>query len=99
MTTGCGGRKGGSGSREGSVGLHLLVRFLLVAMLAAAVAAEAYYIGVLRDTIDRQTEELRNLSIQLQSSKNESTDLREELSSMKKLAGEKKDGNTTDGQN
>jgi len=98
VTTVCGGKKGEIGSREGSVGLHLLIRFLLVAMLAAAVAAEAYYIGVLRDTIDRQTEELRNLSMRLQSSKNESTDLREELSSVKKLAGEKKDGNTTDGQ-
>ena len=98
MTTGCGGRKGKIGSRAGSVGLHLLIRFLIVALLAAAVAVEAYYISVLRDTIDRQTEELRNLSMQLQSSKNESTDLREELSSVKKLAGEKKDGNTTDGQ-
>jgi len=88
----------GIGGRGGSVGLHLLIRFLLVALLVAAVAVEAYYIGVLRDTIDRQTEELRNLSTQLESSKNESTDLREELSSVKKLAGEKKDGNTTDGQ-
>ncbi len=79
--------------------LHLLVRFLLVALLAAAVAVEAYYIAELRDKIDRQTEELKVLSMQLQSSKNESTDLREELSSVKKLAGEKKDGNTTDGQN
>ncbi len=78
--------------------LHLFVRFLLIALLAAALAVEAHYIFVLRDKIDRQTEELRSLSMQLQSSKKESTDLREELSSVKKLAGEKKDGNTTDGQ-
>jgi hypothetical protein len=97
VTTDCGGTYA-KGAGRGSVRLHLLIRFLLVALLAAAVGTETYYIAVLRDTIDRQTEELRSLSMQLQSSKNESTDLREELSLLKKLAGEKKDGNTTDRQ-
>ncbi len=92
-------RDGGSNLEFAQGGrLHILARFLLVALLAAVVAVEAYYIALLREKIDRQTEELRGLSMQLQSSKNESTELREELSSIKKLAGEKKDGNTTDGQ-
>lgn len=81
-----------------SDGRHIALRLLAVLLLMAAVAVEGYYIFVLRDKIDRQTEELRTISIQLQSSKNEGTDLREELSSMKKMAGEGKDGNTADGQ-
>jgi hypothetical protein len=79
-------------------GLRPLAGLVLVVLLAAAIALETYYLLVLRERIDAQTEELRSLSIQLQSSKGESVQLREELSSMKKLAGEKKDGNTTDGQ-
>lgn len=79
-------------------GLRPLLGFALVALLTAAIAVEAYYIFVLRHTIDSQTEELRDLSIQVQSSKSESNELRKELSSMKKLAGEKNNGNTTDGQ-
>ncbi len=81
-----------------SDGRRIALRLLAVLLLMAAVAVEGYYIFVLRDKIDRQTEELRTISIQLQSSKNEGTDLREELSSMKKMAGEGKDGNTADGQ-
>ncbi len=74
------------------------VNILFVFMLIAAAAVEGYYILVLRDKIERQTEELRDISVQLQSSKNESADLREELSSIKKMAGERKDGNTVDRQ-
>jgi hypothetical protein len=66
--------------------------------MIAAVAVEGYYIGVLRDRIERQSEELRNISIRLQLSKDETADLRAELSSVKKTAGERKDGNTFDGQ-
>jgi hypothetical protein len=77
---------------------RLVLKLLLVLLLMAVVAAEGYYILVLQDKVDRQTEELRNISIKLQSSKNESADLREELSSIKKMAGEGKDGNTVDGQ-
>jgi Tfp pilus assembly protein PilO len=79
-------------------GSRIALRLLLVLLLMAAVAFEGYYIFVLRDKIERQTEELRTISIQLQSSKNESTDLREELSSIKKMAGEGKEANTADGQ-
>jgi Tfp pilus assembly protein PilO len=81
-----------------SEGRHIALRLLLVFLLMAAVAVEGYYIFVLREKIEKQTEELRTISIKLQSSKNESTDLREELSSMEKKAGEGKDGNTADGQ-
>jgi len=79
-------------------GTRLVLKLLLALLLMAAVAAEGYYILVLQDKVDRQTEELRNISIKLQSSKNESADLREELSSIKKMAGEGKDGNTVEGQ-
>lgn len=77
---------------------RLVLKLLLILLLMAAVAVEGYYMLVLQDKVDRQTEELRNISIKLQSSKNESANLREELSSMKKMAGEGKDGNTADGQ-
>jgi hypothetical protein len=77
---------------------RLVRKLLLVLLLMAVVALEGYYIFVLQDKVERQSEELRNISIKLQSSKNESADLREELSSIKKMAGEGKDGNTADGQ-
>ena len=93
--TDCGEESSNWRSAEGT---RLVLRLLLVLLLMAVVAAEGYYILVLQDKVDRQTEELRNISIKLQSSKNESTDLREELSSIKKMAGEGKDGNTADGQ-
>lgn len=78
--------------------IRLVRKLLLVLLLMAVVALEGYYIFVLQDKVERQSEELRNISIKLQSSKNESADLREELSSIKKMAGEGKDGNTVDGQ-
>ncbi len=81
-----------------SEGRSIALKLLLVLLLMAAVAAEGYYIFVLRDKIERQTEELRTISIRLQSSQNESADLHKELSSIKKLAEEGKDGNTADGQ-
>ncbi len=92
----CGAESSGWRSSDGT---RLVLRLLLILLLVAAVAAEGYYILLLRDKVDKQTEELRNISIKLQSSKDESADLREELSSIKKLAGERKDGNTAEGQN
>ncbi len=85
-------------SRRSADGTNLVRKLLLILLLLAAVAAEGYYILVLQDKVERQAEELRNISIKLQSSKNESADLREELSSIKKMAGEGKDGNTAEGQ-
>lgn len=90
---------GGEESAPGrSDGIRFVRKLLLVLLLMAVVALEGYYIFVLQDKVEKQSEELRNISIKLQSSKNESADLREELSSIKKMAGEGKDGNTADGQ-
>jgi uncharacterized protein YlxW (UPF0749 family) len=70
------------------------MRYLVVAALLAALCFEAYYIFMLRTTIQKQTEDLRNISVQLQLLKNERETLSEEISSAKKQAGEKDNGNT-----
>lgn len=82
--------------RDDKADMSMLPRFLVILFLTAAVLVEGYYIFVLRDTIDKQTEDLKNISMQLQSLKNERAGLHEELSSIKKLAGDDKDGNTPD---
>jgi hypothetical protein len=79
-------------------GQRSLFGFVLVVLLIAAITVEGYYIYALRNTIDAQTEELWSLSVRLQSSKRESTELHKELSSMKKFEGGKRDGNTAEGQ-
>ena len=71
------------------------VRYLVVAALLAALCFEGYYIFSLRATIKKQTEDLRNISVQLQLLKSERETLNEEISSARKLAGEKDDGNTS----
>lgn len=89
----------GRGTDEaGGVRPRLALRIMLVFLLTAAVLLEGYYIFVLRDKIEKQTEELRNISIRLQNSKDESADLRDELTSIKKITGETKNGNTADRQ-
>ena len=70
------------------------VRYLAVAALLAALCFEGYYIFLLRATIKKQTEDLRNISLQLQLLKSERETLSEEISSAKKHAGETDDGNT-----
>ena len=70
------------------------VRYLVVAALLAALCVEGYYIIVFRATIKKQTEDLRNISVQLQLLKSEHETLRQEVSSAGKYAGEKDDGNT-----
>jgi hypothetical protein len=70
-------------------------RYLLIAALIAAVCVEGYYIRVLRDTIKGQTEELRNISVQLQLLKSERESLSEEISSTRKQTGEGSDGDST----
>lgn len=77
-------------------GMRKGIRFLFILLLAAAVFMEGYYIFVLRDKINKQTEELKDISLQLQFLKNERDNLHEELSSVKKSAGESKNGNTTE---
>jgi outer membrane murein-binding lipoprotein Lpp len=70
------------------------VRYLIVGALLAALCFEGYYIFLLRKTIKKQTEDLRNISVQIQLLKSERETLREEISSAKKHTGEKDDGNT-----
>jgi len=71
------------------------VRYLVIAALLAALCFEGYYIFLLRATIKKQTDDLRNISVQLQLLKSEREILSEEISSARKQAGEKDDGNTT----
>jgi len=70
------------------------LRYLAVAALLAALCFEGYYIFLLRTTIKQQTEDLRNISVQLQLLKSERETLNDELSSARKQAGESDDGNT-----
>ncbi|MEW6108650.1 MAG: hypothetical protein AB1632_05685 [Nitrospirota bacterium] len=83
--------------RSGIAGkIRKVLRVLFFILLVAIVLFEGYYIFVLRDRMRRQKEELENITIQLQSLKNERDDLHEELSSARKLAGEKTHGNTSE---
>jgi len=77
-------------------GIRKGIRLLFILLLATVVFIEGYYIFVLRDKINKQTEELKNISLQLQFLKNERDNLHEELSSVKKSAGESQNGNTTE---
>ena len=70
------------------------VRYLIVAALLAALCFEGYYIFLLRAMIKKQTDDLRNISVQLQLLKSERETLSEEISSARTQAGEKDDGNT-----
>jgi hypothetical protein len=88
-----------SGGRAARLLSRPLIRILLILFLLAVVAAEEYSILSLRDKIARQGEELNNISFQLQTLKNEKAALGEELSSTRKLAGDKNDGTTPEGNN
>ncbi len=67
--------------------------FFIVALIAAVVG-EGYYIFIMMEKVHNQEEELRNISIRLQTLKSERANLADELSTIKRYAGEKKDGNT-----
>jgi peptidoglycan hydrolase CwlO-like protein len=69
-------------------------RYLAVVVLVAVVCLEGYYIMVLRDTIQKQNEDLRNISVQLQLLKSEQDSLNEEISSARNQAEERDDGDT-----
>ena len=71
-----------------------LIPIVLSIALVAAVFAEGYYIFSLRNIIEKQSEDLKNTSMQLQSLKNARSSLQEELDSIKKIAGDGKDGTT-----
>ncbi len=75
-------------------GMRFTLKIVLIVLLVVAVALEGSYIVTLRARIERQTEELENISVQLQTLKNERLNLSEELSSLKKSGGENKDENT-----
>lgn len=71
------------------------VRYLVGAVLLLAVCFEGYYIFYLRATVKQQTEDLRNISTQLQLLKSERKILNDELSSAKNQAGGINYGNST----
>lgn len=71
-----------------------VLRVLLIAALIAVVGIEGYYIYVLRDIIERQSEELTHTSMQIQALRHERISLEDELHLIKKKAGEENDGNT-----
>jgi len=60
------------------------VRPLLIFLLVAAVLAEGYYIYLLQDKIEKRSDELKNISVQLQFFKTERENLKASLSSAKK---------------
>jgi predicted Holliday junction resolvase-like endonuclease len=71
-----------------------MFRLLLLFGLMAVVLLEGYYIVELRYRAENQEEELKAISMQLQSSRNERDALREELLAIKK-AVEKNNGNAS----
>jgi hypothetical protein len=76
--------------------VKLTPRLFIVLALLVALLLEGYYIFVMRQTINSRNEELKNISVRLQSLKNERDELRNELSSIKKTTGEKSNGNTSE---
>lgn len=86
------GSQGEKGLKPGNI--QVVGRYLAVAALLAVVCLEGYYIMVLRDTIQRQTEDLRNISVQLQLLKSERDSLNEEISSVRSRAEEDGNGDT-----
>lgn len=74
--------------------MQVVGRYLAVAALLAAICLEGYYIMVLRDTIQRQAEDLSKISGQLQLLKSERDSLNEEISSARDRAGEGDHGDT-----
>lgn len=71
-----------------------VLRVLLICALIAVVGIEGYYIYVLRDIIEKQSEELNHTSRQIQSLRHERVSLEDELHLIKKKAGEQDNGNT-----
>ncbi len=72
----------------------MVLRLFLVVLLTVAVLGEGYYLYIMAERVQAQEEELRSISQNLQILKNERANLTEELSSIKKSGGERKDGNT-----
>jgi hypothetical protein len=66
----------------------------LLCLLIVVVGIEGYYIYVLHDIIEKQSEELNHTSMQIQALRHERGSLEDELHLIKKTAGEKNNGNT-----
>jgi hypothetical protein len=84
------------GPERGLTVNRTILRIFLMLGLTAAILLEGYYILELRYRTEDQEEELRTISMQLQSLKNERDALRGELSLIKK-AGENNNENTSEG--
>jgi uncharacterized small protein (DUF1192 family) len=93
------GEKGNSVGRPERFLSRSVVRMLLILLLLAVVAVEEYSVITLRHRIAVQREELKRISVELQTLKNRRTALGEELASMKKITGDRKDGTTPPGNN
>jgi hypothetical protein len=79
---------GGGRSRRGKA-----FRFFALGFLLSLVVCETYYTFLLRERFSIRSDELKSISLQLQSLKNERAELHDELSSIKYRAGEDADGN------
>jgi hypothetical protein len=71
------------------------IKLLLMFFLSVFILAEGYYICRLQDRIVKRSNELKNISVQLQHLKKEREDLKIELSSVKKT-GDTSHGNTAE---
>ena len=70
---------------ERGVSVRAGVRLLLALLLVGAMCLEGYYVAVLRKTVERQDEELRDISKELQTLKIERTELNDKLSSIEQM--------------
>lgn len=71
-------------------------KIVVVIFLIAVILVEGYYISLLRNTMGKQSEEARNISLELQTLRNERDRLQEELSRLNDADGENDDGHTAD---
>jgi len=83
---------------NGQSGKQALIWVLLVLALVLVVSVEGYYIFALRDIIEKQSEELKQTSMQIQNLRHERSSLEEELHMIKNNAGEKENGNSPERQ-
>lgn len=68
----------------------------LIFLLVVSIIVEGYYIYLLKNRIEKQDDELKDISVQLQFLKNEREDLKASLSSANKTIGDSGNGNTTE---
>lgn len=71
-------------------------KVVVVIFLIAVILVEGYYISLLRNTMSKQFEEARNISLELQTLRNERDRLQEELSRLNEADGENDEGHTAD---